>query len=144
MATVGLLSCASRKRSEPCKASELYDSSLFRKAREFVQKHCDCWYILSAKYGLVEPARVIGPYQETLNAKSRSERQSWAQKVLAELRPRLRAGDRVIVLAGQRYREFLVSALLQHGCDVQVPLEGMRIGRQLQWLSRRAADDTIA
>lgn len=139
MANVGLVACVSRKRPEASKASELYDSPLFKKAREFVERHCDSWYILSAKYGLVEPREVIDPYEETLNTKSRSECRHSAQRVLADLRPRLQAGDHVIMLAGIRYREYLVSELVRRGCDVEVPMEGLGIGRQLQWLSRQTA-----
>jgi hypothetical protein len=40
------------------------------------------WFILSAKYGLVDPGQVIEPYEMTLNRMGRRERQAWAERVL--------------------------------------------------------------
>ena len=137
MARVGLVSCVSRKRSEAAEAADLYESALFKKAREYVERHCDRWYVLSAKYGLVDPRRVIEPYEETLNTKPRAEREQWASRVWTDLQSKLNQGDRVILLAGERYREDLVPQLVQYGCTVEVPMKGLRIGRQLQWLSRQ-------
>jgi len=137
MAVIGLISCVSRKRTHASEAQDLYDSPLFTKARQYVEKRCGTWYILSAKYGLVGPRQVIDPYEETLNTKSRAEREQWAQRVWADLFPHLHSGDHVVVLAGERYREYLVPRMIQHGCLVEVPMEGLGIGRQLQWLSKQ-------
>ena len=137
MAIVGLISCASRKRADATEARNLYSSPLFMKAREYVESRCDTWYILSAKHGLVSPTQVIDPYEETLNTKSRAALEKWAQKVWADLSRRLKSGDHVIILAGKRYREFLVPLATNHGCAVKVPMEGLSIGRQLQWLSKQ-------
>ena len=139
MARVGLISCVSRKRPDATEALELYNSALFQKARAFVEKRCDRWYVLSAKYGLVDPHRVIEPYEETLNTKSQLERRVWAQRVWADLRPLICAGDQVIMLAGERYREHLLPELASHGCVVEVPMTGLGIGRQLQWLTQQVA-----
>ncbi len=135
MAHIGLISCVSKKRSSAAEAKNLYDSALFAKSRMFVEQHCDSWFILSAKYGLVEPAEVIEPYEETLNAKSRRERDEWADRVWAMLRQRLRPDDHVTILAGERYRESIVPLMTEYGCHVDVPIQGLGIGRQLQWLS---------
>ena len=58
-------------------------------------------FVLSAKHGLVEPTKVIAPYEETLNTKSRHERNEWTKLVWAALSVRLRPGDRVTILAGK-------------------------------------------
>lgn len=142
MACVGLISCVSRKRASPTKARDLYVSPLFVKSRQYVGERCDRWYILSAKYGLVQPDEVIAPYDETLKAKSRTEREKWAAEVWSELASHVRRGDQVVVLAGLRYREFLMPMIERHGCQVSVPLEGKSIGRQLQWLSRHLCQPT--
>ncbi len=142
MATVGLISCVSRKRAHATEAGCLYDSPLFAKARQYVEKLCDKWYILSAKYGLLTPDQVIEPYEETLNTKPRMAREGWTIRVWEQLRPLLSQGDRVVVLAGARYREFLVPLVKEYGCTVDLPLEGKSIGRQLQWLSRQACQPT--
>jgi hypothetical protein len=63
------------------------------------------------------------------------ERRAWAQRVLGALVPQLGGVDRVVVLAGERYREFLLPVLKRACPAVEVPMEGLTIGRQLQWLS---------
>jgi hypothetical protein len=142
MANIGLVACVSLKQSKACEASELYDSPWFKKAREFARNRCNRWYILSAKYGLVEPNRVIRPYEETLNAKSAAERRAWAQGVWAKLRPLLKPGDHLTVLAGERYREHLMPEFARHGFQAQAPMQGLGIGQQLQWLSRQMSPST--
>ena len=44
-----------------------------------------------------------------------------------------------VFLAGERYREFVAPALSDRGIEVQVPMQGMRIGKQLAWLNRMNA-----
>ncbi|MBL8880674.1 MAG: hypothetical protein JNG88_16295 [Phycisphaerales bacterium] len=114
----------------------MYESALFAKCREYVERRCATWYILSSKYGLVRPTDVIAPYDDTLNTKTSAERLQWADGVWARLQPIVKKGDRLVVLAGEKYRQHLVPRLLQHGCSVDIPLNGLRIGEQLQWLSR--------
>ncbi len=51
----------------------------------------------------------------------------------------LYTGDRVIFLAGKRYRKHLAADVAKCQCSVIVPMAGLKIGRQLQWLSARNA-----
>ena len=134
---VALVSCVKRKRPVPTPARELYDSALFRGMRHFAESHADRWFILSAEHGLIAPDTEIAPYERTLNRMSVEERRSWAARVLEALASEVSAGDTVLMLAGVRYREGIVPSLKKGGIDVQVPLEGLGLGRQLQWLNRQ-------
>ncbi len=139
MKTVFLVSCAAEKHTSALPAEHLYCSDLFQKARAYALRNMgseDQWYILSAKYGLLNPAMVVGPYNETLNNMRKSERTQWARDVESDLRSLLHPGDRVIFLAGQKYREFWEPALLALGCGIHIPMRGMRIGEQLSWLGK--------
>jgi hypothetical protein len=139
MKTVYLVSCAAEKRAAELPAEHLYCSDLFEKARAYALRNMgseDQWYILSAKYGLLSPGMIVGPYDETLNNMRKSERMQWARRVESDLRNLLHAGDRVVFLAGQKYREFLEPALLAFGCHTLIPMRGMRIGEQLSWLGK--------
>jgi hypothetical protein len=140
--TIALVSCVSKKGTSAAPARSLYLSSWFRKASDVAILISDQWFILSAKYGLVEPNKLIEPYNLTLNQMSVTERQAWARNVLSILLRLLEAGDQVIFLAGKRYREFLIDPLLEYGCNVEIPMEGMRIGEQLQWLNQQLDTDT--
>jgi hypothetical protein len=135
--TIYLVSCASEKQDFTCRADELYTSALFTKSVAYAKKHADLWFILSAKYGLVFPEQILNPYDVTLRKKGASERKLWAGRVFEELLPYLSAGDSVVFLAGKAYRQYLIDQIRRIGCRVEVPMEGLGIGKQLQWLSKQ-------
>lgn len=134
--TVALVACAAAKLTSPSAARDLYVSSLFRKSRAYVEANADSWFVLSAKHGLVAPDRVIEPYDVTLNAMPVAERRRWSEQVNRQLAEVVGPGDRLLVLAGARYREGVESVQRSRGVVVDVPMQGMRIGEQLQWLSK--------
>lgn len=129
-----LVSCVKSKGSKPAPARELYTSTMFTLARDFVESRNAQWRILSALYGLVEPETVIQPYDYTLNTLGVSERRQWASDILVDLLPLAKRSGRVIFLAGLRYREFLIEPLVQHGIKVEIPMKSLRQGEQLSWL----------
>lgn len=71
MKKVGLISCVKKKQKGPLKAKELYNSPIFRKARAYAEKNYAKWYILSAKYNLLDPEKIIKRYNVSLNNKSK-------------------------------------------------------------------------
>jgi hypothetical protein len=129
------VSCVSQKLDKPAAAQDLYVSSLFSKARSYVESKDAPWWILSAKYGLVAPKDVIAPYDQTLNHMAIADRRRWADKVVTQLAEQPTKPRRVVLLAGARYREFLEPKLKAMGIEVLVPMEGLRIGEQLNWLN---------
>lgn len=106
-----LISCVKKKKATKDKAKNLYISSLFQKYWKYSQSfHSDKIFILSAKYGLLDPEQIIEPYDESLNNISSRNRKAWADKVLSQMRT---AGlnlekDRFTILAGKNYRQYLI------------------------------------
>lgn len=135
--TVYWLSCVSQKRTAPAAAKDLYISDLFSKARSYIESTGAPWFILSAKYGLISPESVIAPYDLTLNKMAIADRRQWADRVLDQLDKQGLDPQRIVMLAGARYREFLTPALKTMGVEVYVPMEGLRIGEQLRWLGEQ-------
>ncbi|MGA9350901.1 MAG: DUF6884 domain-containing protein, partial [Anaerolineae bacterium] len=136
MAKICLVSCTREKLTREAPAEQLYASPLFGKSRAFAASRFDRWFILSAKYGLLEPSQIVEPYDKTLTQMSQQERITWAQSVLEELIKRTNPGDSVALLAGTHYRDPLIPLLSERGYKITVPLEGMTIGKQLSWLNR--------
>ena len=134
VATVCLVSCVGLKRATSAAAKDLYQSDWFIKARSYVEGFGSDWFILSAKHGLVQPDDLIAPYEQTLNTMGVSARRDWARLVERQMDEHMPDAARIVVLAGQRYREFLMDYLRRRAEAVQVPMEGLQIGRQLQWL----------
>jgi hypothetical protein len=133
MKQVVLISCASKKLPYPALAKDLYVSTLFQLGLRYAQSlHPDMMFILSAKYGLVDPDQRLEPYNETLNTKRDGEVRIWAQTVLRQLRTIADLDhDTFIFLAGEKYRRHLIDHIKHY----QVPLNGLTIGRQLQHLN---------
>ena len=142
---IGLVGCVKGKRGSAAKAQDLYESTLFRGRRSYVEQSCDEWWILSAKHGVIHPLDVIAPYDVSLKEMGRSERRRWAQRVLQELQATSRpaSGDIVEIHAGSEYRDFgLVEGLHQIGCLISIPTEGLPIGSQLRFYLSRSSDET--
>jgi cytoplasmic iron level regulating protein YaaA (DUF328/UPF0246 family) len=118
-------------------AGRLYNSTWFQKARVYARERCDSWFILSAKHGVLSPTDEIAPYKETLNEFSAEERREWASRVSRELSEMLSPDDEVVILAGRRYREYLIGPLKEHVASVSIPMEGLGIGEQLQFLKQK-------
>lgn len=130
-----LVSCVKTKLPDRAPARELYVSDWFHKARAVIEAAGWSWYILSAKYGLVDPDTVIEPYEKTLNAMRKNERIDWSRKVTCALEPRLVDVHSVAIFAGRKYRELLAPALRKRGITVHIPMEGLRSGEQLARLN---------
>lgn len=139
---IALVSCVKAKLSVPAPARELYTSPLFRGLRRYAMDQADAWFILSAEYGLLHPDQVVAPYERTLIGMPSIDRRRWEERVLAQLLPALPSAAEVLILAGKPYRDYLEPVLREHGCLVSIPMEGLAIGKQLQFLKR--CQDSIA
>lgn len=131
---IALVGCVKQKKDRQCAAKDLYTSDLFRKSRAYAEKNADRWFILSAKYGLVLPEELIGPYEQTLKGARAHERREWAARVHNQMDQQglLRAGVSFLWLAGQDYQKELRKLLAAF--PQNDPLAGKGIGRRLGWL----------
>ncbi len=134
MKTIVLISCVSKKLAHRAPAADLYISPLFRMNLAYAWKlQPDAIYILSTKYGLLEPDEVVEPYDVTLNSMRAVEVKAWAKTVLEQLQAKTDLKqDKFVFLAGEKYRKYLLPRLAHYA----IPLKGMRIGEQLQYLKR--------
>lgn len=129
-----LLSCGKKKRNRRAKASDMYISPLFTKSLNYAKQKLrpDKVFILSAKHGLLGLGDEIEPYEKPLNNMRKRERRQWASKVLKQLQSCANLdSDHFTFLAGNKYREFLIPHIKHYS----VPMEGLRIGKQLAWLN---------
>ncbi len=135
MRTVVLISCVSQKLDYTSKAKDLYISTLFKKNIAYAAKlQPDKIYILSAKYGLLALDDEIEPYDLTLNTMRIKEKKEWADNVLEQIKKVEDISDtKFIFLAGANYRKYLI----EHMPYYEVPMEGLPIGKQLQYLTEQ-------
>ncbi len=137
---VFLVACSAGKvQAGSVPARDLYSSQLFTLARRYAEKHGAAWFILSAKFGLLDPAQLVAPYDESLNDKRAGERAAWGQLVAEQIRLQQLAGVELVILAGRAYRDPLQQLLEAQGHTITVPMAGLAIGKQLQFLTRGLA-----
>lgn len=138
MAKIVLISCVSKKLDRKAKCEELYVNSLFKKILRYAKMiNPDRIFILSAKHGLLDLEQEIEPYNETLNKMSRDKIKAWAEFTLKQIRQRCNLEhDEFIFFAGIKYRKFLIP----HIKNYQIPMEGLKIGKQHKWLNERIKD----
>ena len=139
MVKVVLISCVSKKLNQKSKAQDLYVSPLFQKNLQYAKSlNPDKIFILSAKYGLLRLDEEIEPYDKTLNKMRSNEIKEWANSVLNQLKKSTDIeNDEFIFLAGNNYRKFLLPYLKHY----KIPMLGLSIGKQLQWLSKRIKNE---
>lgn len=135
MKTIVLISCVKKKQNRKCKAEDMYISSYFKKSLEYAKSlKPDKIFILSAKHGLLSLSTEIEPYELTLNTFKVSELKEWSTRTLQQLTKEANLqNDKFIFLAGNKYRKLLLPELNNY----EVPLEGLAIGKQLQYLNQR-------
>lgn len=139
-----LIGCVAAKATEARPARDLYTSNLFAARRAYAEASGHAWGIVSAHaLGIIDPNRVIEPYDRTMEQKRHAELRQWsldaghsAYQVFGEAI----LGSTVEVHAGARYVAALRDALVRRfDVTLDVPLVGLAIGQQLAWYKARRA-----
>lgn len=152
--TIVVVGCCDKKATGKRKASDLYQSDLFKKSAEYAKNNSDEWVIASALHGIITPGYQIEPYDQRLGkSKADIERAKGMMNVLgiapkaAFRKPKGGIQEvredaiRVVILAGKDYAE-AIKASLPSGIEVVEPLKGKEIGQRLQWLSEQNSRKT--
>lgn len=94
-AEIGLISCTRFKRDERCKAKDMYGISPDF-SRHMKEAHSyDKTYILSARYGLLDPEWLIEPYDWDFREFEEFERRAWAHFIFANLVKEFEIGKKI-------------------------------------------------
>jgi hypothetical protein len=136
---VGLVSCGKAKRDTPAPARDLYTGGLTRMGIDWMARNCEEFFILSAKYGLTPPGRVLPPYNTRISDLDGEQRKAWGQDVEVRLRQhfvyrgRHFFQGRLLVIAGADYLKALRFPKGTECWDVFAG-PGWPMGKRLQWL----------
>lgn len=138
--TIVLVACTKQKRERAAPACDLYISEWFTRARAYAENFGDRWYILSARYGLLDPETIAAPYDLTIATMAPWQRAEWGSATAAQLRAAVSAkANTLVILAGRSYRDPLLPHLA--GYTIDVPMEGLGIGQQIAWLGQWAVQE---
>lgn len=140
---VAVIACGARKRDVPSPARSLYTGSLFVAQRRDVEGRVPFW-IVSGKWGILDPDTEVAPYNFRVNDIPRAERFAWGQRAAAQLAAALGTArlDGVLIElhAGAEYQKPLGPAFTAAGAVVEVlPPGRLQLGHRLQWYAQRRA-----
>jgi hypothetical protein len=140
---VALVGCGRQKQVIPAPAAELYTSRHFKTSLEWANRFCDRTLILSSKYGLIEPSRVIAPYNVTLSkapAASAPDKHgvrpahgvegAWHRIVARQLRQAVPPGTTLVFTAGRAYYGSLVPYLEGAGFLYEYPFAHCKLAQR--------------
>ncbi len=80
-----LISCGRRKKKISASAAELYTSQRFKKARAIAEQLGANFYIVSAKHGLINPDKLLPPYDVRPSNMTPDDQAKWGAKVAEPL-----------------------------------------------------------
>lgn len=143
MTQVAFVSCSKLKGAHKAPAAALYTSALFRKSLLAAYENSKKLYIISAKHGVLNLGDIIEPYDRTLKAMSRADRNTWAETTTVQLAKLLRSGDVINFYCGEEYIAPLRRKIEQIGARLVEPLSGLSLGKRLQHLSKRNNEDSL-
>lgn len=129
---VCVLSCGAKKRSQAAPARELYVGPLFTEGLRYAESlRPDRLLILSAAFGLVEPDRVLPPYNVRLPASGLTQDHFglYVREQLVRLFP---APGELTILAGEDYAA-LLRPLADDGWTIREPIAGLQLGQIRAW-----------
>lgn len=120
--------CTNQKRSRTCRAREMYmPSDLFKAQRRYAEAYADRWYILSGKYGLMNPWDRIKPYDVHISNHS----DDWNEQVGQRCKTMRDIDDVIEIIAGkEEYGRRLEHWLDDYGVKYRYPFEGLGIGER--------------
>lgn len=134
-----LVNCCREKLSRIAPARDMYRSVLFQKSKTWADKQGNDWFVISARYGLINPDSILAPYDRTMRSLTPIERAEWASDVELGLRALLPFWDvdrmEITLLAGADYAGWV--PLVSDFATVYQPMAGLQIGQRLQWLNQQ-------
>src|SRR5580658_1757354 len=136
--TLVLLGSVSQRLSIAAPAELFFTSLWAAKAKLWAQAHVQrgdalAWaFLCPMKPAVYEPRQIVRPFRDNLLGLPIEDKVALASTACEEV---LEQGvEKVWLLAGKQFREYLTSMLVAGGVKVFEPLARMNIGRQLQWL----------
>lgn len=137
---VFLISCGRQKLAAAAPVRDLYTSSRFRSACRLAEEVNAPYFVVSAKYGLVPPYKVVEPYELALCDMLPAAVQEWARSVADQLW-QMGNSTSVVLLARDEYARSVRDALQEKGISVIAPVADSTARDEFRWIAdaRRVA-----
>ena len=120
-ASVILIAGSRAQLSEPAAARELYVSPLFARRRARAEASGAPWFIISGRWGLLDPGDLLAPYAFSLAQQPASYQRAWGRFVAEQLHLAcpIGRGDLVEIYTGAAYAAALIAPIQYLGARVR-------------------------
>lgn len=120
-ASVILIGDGTAQLTEPAAARDLYVSPLFARRRAQAEASGVPWFVVSGRWGLLDPDDVLAPYSFSFTQQSESYRRAWGRFVAEQLClvGSVGRGDVVEIAAGTAYAAALGAPIQYLGARVR-------------------------
>jgi hypothetical protein len=127
--------CSKTKRSGPSKARDLYTSSRFQTSVDIAELYQADYAILSGKHGLIEPDKILYPYDVDISNLELPRQAEWAASVLDDLKNKS-SGKSITLLANGNYASIIDAhnRKLASPLPINFPLLGLDEYSVSNWL----------
>jgi len=133
--TIAIIPCTAQKSEVGGPAREVWIGGHFQLTLAYVEYFMDQIYIMSYKYGIIEPERYIEPYDIDMRLEKASERIKWwymMREHIEELVEREKP-DLVALFTGSFERSRIIREFVRNKCNnVIVPWVGLGTGERQQ------------
>jgi hypothetical protein len=129
--TIAIIPCTSQKSEIGGPAKEVWIGGHFQLTLAYVEYFFDQIYIMSYKYGLIEPERYIEPYDIDMRIEKASQRIRWWYMLKDDIEALVdnQKPDLVALFTGGYERSRIVRQFIRNGCNnVIVPWAGLGTG----------------
>lgn len=140
MKNVFLITCTKAKADKPLPAKDLYISNTFILSRKIAEKYGDIWFIISAKHGLLNPEKIISPYDLDIQTLSKTNQNQWADKIAYSLSCLVNNDDHIIFLGDNGYYDILNDKCRGKGVNLINPLSNKSDNEKNVWMKNIAND----
>jgi len=119
--SVILVGAGRAQLSEPATARDLYVSPLFTRRRARAEASGVPWFIVSGRWGLLDPGDLLAPYSFSLAQQPVSYQRAWGRFVAEQLHlvSPVGRGDVVEIYAGAAYAAALTAPIQYLGAHVR-------------------------
>tara|TARA_R100000152_G_C6779379_1_gene210950 strand:+ start:867 stop:1280 length:414 start_codon:yes stop_codon:yes gene_type:complete len=128
---IGIIGCGSKKQIKKCRAEDMYLGSFFKMSTSIVKKTTERYFILSAKYGVLNPSDIIEPYELKITDLKTEQYRRWIFQNSKRLQQLINKNETIYSLASDRYN----NALYQF--NVYAPMTGLTMGYRNSWLRKK-------
>lgn len=115
-------------------ARDLYTGALFARRRRYAEASGRPWFVLSGRWGLLQPGEVVAPSELSLGEQPPAYRHGWAEFVVGQLAGVVPLTESVIeVHAGDQHVDALRPALTRAGAVLADPVDAHSLAEALAW-----------